>query len=223
MRTMLSERAQLQREIAGFHALDTVLTTGLLQDPNEIVLSVSDSVLRTVLTASLPIDRPLGQRLTVRLTDVRLAFRGNVARVEVEGTVSRGAYPRASAALRLAGALEQFTVDSARALHARIRLDEARVSSPTGVPDALGSTAVALLQIAVDRALPQLSEALPEVALPVRLDRALSLPGFGPEGALTVQPAQAALTVSASRVLAYRGRLTVVLRVERGPLLTVMP
>jgi hypothetical protein len=55
------------------------------------------------------------------------------------------------------------------------------------------------------------------------LDRALNLPGFGPEGALTVQPARAALSMQASRVLAYRNRLTVVLRVERGPLLTVMP
>ena len=97
------------------------------------------------------------------------------------------------------------------------------IASPSGVPYALDGTAIALLQIVVDRALPQLSAALPELTLPVRLDRAMSLPGFGPEGALTVQPARAALSMRASRVLAYRNRLTVVLQVERGPLLTVMP
>jgi hypothetical protein len=52
----------------------------------------------------------------------------------------------------------------------------------------------------------------------VRIDRALMLPGFGPEGALAVEPASAALQITASRVLAFQNRLTVVLRVDRGPL-----
>lgn len=223
MRAMLAERAQLQREIAGFRSLDSVMARGLLADSNEIVLSVSDSVLRTVLSASMPIEASLAGQVHATLTGVQLAFRGNVARVVIRGRVLRHDFPRAAADLILSGALERFRVDSAEALHANIRLDEATLASPSGVPYALDGTAIALLQIVVDRALPQLSAALPELTLPVRLDRALSLPGFGPEGALTVQPARAALSMRASRVLAYRNRLTVVLRVERGPLLTVMP
>ena len=223
MRTMLAERAQLQREIGGFRSLDTVLSKGLLADSNEIVLSVSDSVIRNVLSASMPIDVQMLANVHARLTQVSLAFRGNVARVEIRGTAVRQSFPRAAAELWLSGALEHFRIDSAEALHANIRLDDARLSAPSGVLYALDGTTIALLQIIVDRALPQLSAALPELLLPVRLDRALNLPGFGPEGALTVQPARAALSMQASRVLAYRNRLTVVLRVERGPLLTVMP
>jgi hypothetical protein len=223
MRAMLAERAQLQREIAGFRALDTVMTRGLLADSNEIVLSVSDSVVRAVLSASMPIDVSLAGQVQARLTGITLAFRGNVARVVIQGTAVRDRFPRAAAKLELRGALERFRVDSAEALHASIRLDDATLASPRGVPYALDGAALALLQIVVDRALPQLGAALPELTLPVRLDRALNLPGFGPEGALTVQPARALLSMRASRVLAYRNRLTVVLRVERGPLLTVMP
>jgi hypothetical protein len=223
MRAMLAERAELRREIAGFHALDTILARGLLADSTEIVLSVGDTVLREVLTASLPVEVSLRNAVRVRLTGVALAFSGNVVRVELEGSAVRDAFPRTAATLRLTGALDQFEVDSTEALHARIRLDEATLSSPVGVPNALGGAATALLQIVIDRAMPQIGAALPELSLPVRLDRALRLPGFGPEGALTVQPATAALRVSASRVIAFRDRLTVVLRVERGPFVSEPP
>jgi hypothetical protein len=220
---MQAERAQLQREVAGYQALDTVLTTGLLRDANEIALSVSESAVRTMLTASLPMTIPLPQELTAELRTVELTFRGNVARVTLEGTLVHRGTPQVSANLRVTGAIERFTVDSARALHASIRVDDAQVSDAAGVPEPFRPATVLLLQRVIDRAIPVLSNALPELSLPVRLDRALSLPGFGPEGALTVQAAQAALSVRATRVLAYKGRLTVVLHVERGPLLTVMP
>ena len=49
----------------------------------------------------------------------------------------------------------------------------------------------------------------------------MRLPGFGPEGALTVQPSIAPLTVSASRVIAFQNRLWIILRIELGAFATV--
>lgn len=215
---LLTERAQLTREIAGYRALDDVVRRGLVQHPNEIVLSVTDTLMRTLLEASLPIGLSIPGDVEVDLKTVALTFRGNVARVDVTGTVTRVAFPRASALLELRGGIDEFRTDSTHTLHARIRLDRAELRTPTGVPNALGGTALSILQNIVDRAMPQITDALPSVVLPVQIDHALTLPGFGPEGALAVEPASAALQITATRLIAFQNRLTVVLRVDRGPL-----
>lgn len=214
---LMAERAQLRREVAGLRDLRHVSDSGLVRHPDELVLSVADSVLQRMLTASLPVTLVIPGALTVQLTDAQLAFRGNVARVNVAGRVYRAAFPRATADLTVRGTLDEFAVDRTRALHSRIRLDDAVLTSPRDVPSALNDFALGVLQRLVDRSLPQIGSALPDVTLPVRFDHDLRLPGFGPEGALAVEPARADLSISASRVLAYENRLTVVLKVERSP------
>lgn len=218
-RELLTERAQLTREIAGYRTLDDVMLRGLVQHQNEIVLSVTDTLMRSLLQASLPITVPIPGDVRIDLQSINLAFTGNVARVTLGGTATRTAFPRAAARLVLHGGIAEFRTDSTHTLKARIRLDRADLRTPTGVPNALGSTALSVLQNIVDRALPQITTSLPGVFLPVRVDRALTLPGFGPEGALAVNPAAAALTITASRIIAFQHRLTVVLRVDRGPLI----
>lgn len=217
-RELLTERAQLAREIAGYRALDDVMQRGLVQHQNEIVLSVTDTLMRSLLQSSLPITVPIPGDVRVDLQSINLAFTGNVARVTLGGTATRTAFPRATARLELHGGIAEFRTDSTHTLKARIRLDRADLRTPTGVPNALGSTALSILQNIVDRALPQITSSLPGVFIPVRVDRALTLPGFGPEGALAVNPAAAALTITATRIIAFQHRLTVVLRVDRGPL-----
>ena len=54
------------------------------------------------------------------------------------------------------------------------------------------------------------------VALPVRLDHDLKLPGFGPEGVISIPAAIAPLKVSAHHVVAFRNRLWLALSVEHG-------
>lgn len=217
-RELLTEHARLTREITGYRVLDDVVRRGLVQHPDEIVLTVTDTLLRTLFEASLPISVSIPGDVVVDLQAVALTFRGNVAQVEVTGTVRRTAFPLATARLDLRGGIDEFRTDSTHALHARIRLDRADLRTPSGVPNALGGIALSVLQNIVDRAPPRITDALPRVVLPVRIDRALMLPGFGPEGALAVEPASAALQITASRVLAFQNRLTVVLRVDRGPL-----
>lgn len=214
---LMAERAQLTREVAGLRDLRHISDSGLVRHPDELVLSVADSVLQRMLVASLPVTLVIPGALTVQLTDAHLTFRGNVARVNVAGRVYRAAFPRATADLTVRGTLDEFVVDRARAVHSRIRLDDAVIASPRDVPSALNTFAMAVLQRLVDRSLPQIGSALPDVTLPVRFDHELRLPGFGPEGALAVEPARADLSISASRVLAYENRLTVVLKVERSP------
>ncbi|MBL0938418.1 MAG: hypothetical protein IBJ03_05970 [Gemmatimonadaceae bacterium] len=221
MAALVAERAQLRREIAGLQDLRHVSDSGLVRHPDEIVLSVADSVMQAMLAASLPVTLVIPGRVTVTLTKAEVAFRGNVARVIVTGTARRTSFPLAAADLSVRGTIDEFEVDSTRSLHSRIRIDDAVLTEPTGVPNALGGLSLGILQRLVDRALPQIASALPEAILPVRFDHDLRLPGFGPEGALAVDPARAILTISASRVLAFQNRLTVVLKIERSPFMAL--
>lgn len=221
VRELLTERAQLQREIAGYRALDDVMQRGLVQRENEIVVTVTDTVMRSLLQASLPVHVSIPGDVDVQLDSLRLDFVGNVARIMLSGTVHRTTFPRANAQVELHGGIHEFRTDSAHALNARIRLDRADVTSPTGVPHALGPTATSILQNIVDRALPQIAQSLPAVVFPVRVDKALTLPGFGPEGALAVRAASSALTISASRVVTFQHRLIAVLKIERGTMNSV--
>jgi len=95
------------------------------------------------------------------------------------------------------------------------------LDTPTGTPDAFDPYVINVLQSIVSRSLPELTASLPSVAVPVRLDQDMRLPGFGPEGALSVQPSVAPLTVAASRVIAFQNRLWIILRLELGAFATV--
>jgi hypothetical protein len=213
----LAERDELRREIDGYRDLLALERTGLFADDRELLLRVDGALLRSLIGAALPVVVEGPRHASVWIDSVALALRGNVARVVLTGLVARTRVPRAAAALTLTGALEDFAVGADRQLRARIAIDGTELGAPTGVPAGLGPVAVRLLQEVVDRTLPQLTDALPAIALPVHVERDLQLPGFGPEGALSVEPATAPLALSVSRFLAFGDALLVVLRLERRP------
>lgn len=215
---LIAERSQLRRELAGLDVLDSIARNGLLADDREVLVSVRDTLLESLLAAALPITRDLPGGVRVELTGTSMAFRSNVARVDVTGTVRRTVFPRAAARLTLSGALQEFQVDSARRLHARIAVDDMQLSTPTGVPHALGASALRLLQGMLDRVGPELAASLPDVELPVQVAGELALPAIAPGDAISIAAARTPLRLSASKVIAFRDRLIVVLRIERGAL-----
>lgn len=206
------ERRQLRREIAGFHSLASLLRSDGITDSTVVLVSLSDSLFRTLLDAALPVSVPLPGAITVQLDRATVAFRGNVARIDVIGRATRTTFPAMSAGVRLRGALDSVVVDSAQVLRARLSLDDVDLVAPEGMP---GSWRV--LRAIVRQGLPEITAAFPTVAVPVRLDRIVRLPAFGPEGPVTVPAAEADVRVSASRVIAFRDRLWVVLKVARTP------
>ena len=214
-------RDQLRREVSGLRALEAVAPGKLMDRQHEVLVSVTDTLLKSLIDEAFPVTVRLPNQLRVTLTSATVAFRANVARVDIVGQVQRTKYPHVSAAMRLRGALDKFVIDSSHALRARISIDDVLLDTPTGTPDALDPYVIGVLQSVVSRSLPELTASLPSVAVPVRLDEDMRLPGFGPEGALTVQPSVAPLTVAASRVIAFQNRLWIILRIELGAFATV--
>ena len=215
-RLRVAERDQLRREVAGFRGLEALTKEGMVDRERDVIITVSDSLLRDLLEAALPVTVKLPGEISVRLNNASVEFRANVARVDITGALTRSTFPRLAASITLHGALDGFAVDSTRSLRARFTIDDAVVDAPSGVPGAMGPFARVLLQSVVERGLPELAEQLPAVALPVRLDRDIRLPGFGPEGVITIGAVTSPLSVSAHTVVAFRNRLWVSLRVEHG-------
>ena len=141
-----------------------------------MIVSVRDTLVRDLLDASFPIPVQLTAGVTVTLTGATVTFRGNVARVDVVGQLRRVRFPSVAASVALRGALDAFAVDSTRVLRARMTVDDAWVDAPTGVPGLLDPLAIAVLQRIVNRGLPELAAMIPAVAIPVRLDREMTLP-----------------------------------------------
>ena len=182
----------------------------------EVLVTVSDTLLRSLVQAAFPLDIAVRNHAVVRLDTAAVAFRANVARVELRGTVHRAAFPRIAGRVILRGTLDRFIVDSTHALRARITLDDVALSAPSGAPAPLDPLVIAALQRIVERSLPELSAGLPSVALPVRIDERMTLPGFGPEGFVSLDARSADLTVEARRVIAFQNRIWISLGVTLG-------
>jgi hypothetical protein len=216
MRARVVERDQLRREVTGFEALRKFEPGTLMDREHEVIVTVSDTLLRELIATSFPITVELQNKLTVTLTGANVVFRANVARVDIAGEIRRGRFPRVSAAVFLRGAIDRFVVDEAQELRARISIDDVELNTPAGAPAAFDAVLINGLQAIVERSLPELTSRLPSVALPVRLDQQMTLPGFGPEGALSIEPSQAPMAVEVARVIAFQNRLWVVLHVALG-------
>lgn len=215
-RQAIIERDQLRREVAGYRALDSLAREGAVDRKKDVIITVSDTLLRDLFVAALPVKATLPGDLNVQLTKAEVTFRANAARVHITGDLHRTSFPKVAASITLNGALDAFAVDSTRTLRARMTIDDVAVDAPSGVPGALGPIALSMLQGVVERGLPELTEKLPAVALPVRLDRDIKLPGFGPEGVISIPPVSSPLTVGAHNVVAFRNRLWLAISVEHG-------
>lgn len=220
-RERVLERDQLRREVAGLQMLDDLAPGQLMDREHEVLVSVRDTLMQSLLSATLPVSVDIRNNLTVTLTAATITFRSNVVRVALTGSVRRRSYPRVTAVVKLRGAFDAFRVDSTHGLRARIAIDDVELDTPGGTLSALDPVVIEVLQRVVEGSMPELAAAIPAVTIPVRLDQRMSLPGFGPEGALSIEPSAAPLRVQAARVIAYQNRLWIVLRVELGQFATV--
>lgn len=210
------DRNQLRREVRGLRMLDDLAPGQLMDRRHEVLVTVTDTLLRTMLAAALPLEVPVRSGFTLTVTSASVAFRSNVAGVDFVGQLRRVSFPSVAATVRLRGALDDFVVDSTRELRARINIDDVIIEAPTGAPDALNGLAVMAMQRVVERSLPELVRQLPGVTVPVRLSRDMLLPGFGKGTAVSVAESRAAIGVEAARVIAFQNRLWIILRVDLG-------
>lgn len=218
--TLVGERDALRREVAVFRALDALGDEPLVDATRDVIVSVSDTLIRSLFDAALPIEIALPGSATAVLTNAMVSLRGNVAQVTVTGTIRRHRIPRTSASVILRGAVDRFVVDSTRILRARTSLDDVTVGPTAGEAGTLALWRVAMLQSIVERALPELEDALPSLAIPVRIEQSVRLPGFRVKTMLEIKSISAPMSISVARVVAFQNRLWITLRTTREPFRT---
>lgn len=222
-RERIVERDQLRREVAGFRSLHALPPGTILDREHEVLVSVTDTLLRSLLEAAFPLTIDIRNHAKLTIASAAVVFRANVARVDLTGVVRRTNYPHISAAVRLRGALDRFTVAPSQGLRARISIDDASIDTPRGTLAAFDPLVVAILRSVVERSLPELTERLPVVAIPVRLDQSMTLPGFGPDAVISLVASAAPMSVEASRIIAFENRLWIILHVELGSFVAATP
>jgi hypothetical protein len=216
LRERVVERDQLRREVAGFQSLDALGPGKVMDRSTDVLISVSDTLLRAIIEESFPLTIRIRNGFVVTLTGATVVFRANVARVDIVGQLRRESFPSVSASMQLRGALDAFVIDTSQALRARISIDDIALTAAKGAPAAFDPLLVNLLQNVVERSLPELTASLPGVAIPVRLDRAMQLPAFGRDSLISVRGARSEIQIRPSRVIAFQDRLWIILRVVLG-------
>lgn len=204
-----ARKALREKQIAGLEqTLARARREGV--NPERILIGVSEAVFREVVSATLPRELQLGDQLRLRLEKADAWFRYTEGVVVFDCRVSSVARPDLSVAARLAGGIDRVDFVAGR-LSAHVRIYHFEL-----LGSALGDVGRTVLEGLVRGRLDRVSEAVPALEIPVRMEQGVSIKGLG-EGPVSVKPGTLPFAASVARVLALDGRLWISLDVEAGP------
>ncbi len=208
-----AQAATLLRQNAGLETLLRAAERGPLVPPDDVLVIVDESLVERALQAAIPYERVIGDRFKVRVTGATVRFDDGVALVRLEGTASLAATGEAAAraVVSVVGGFDVVDFDPASGvLRGRVQAIgvEARQVAVLGM-EAPGRQLVE--DIGRER-LEAFEALVSRIEIPVRLDREIALPGFGPEGGITIAPATIPVAIALDRLVAYRGKLWIAIK-----------
>lgn len=217
-RRVLAQELVLKRQIEDLTRLVEVAERGALLPPDELVIAVSEQLVKDVARLALPREQVVAGKFRVRIEKVDVRFRDKHGSVRLDGRVSLadGPSPEVFAELAVFGLIETVELDPRsgvlRGNVSVIGFELARV----GVygESAAGRTLIEELARLKAGALQAL--ALP-IEVPVALEREIVLPGLGDGGPVKLVPKRFPLKVTVADVAAHGERLWVALDVALGP------
>jgi hypothetical protein len=204
----------LEREADGLRASLAKVERGERILPEDaVVVAVSESVVKQFVDAQLPFEAG-AENFKVRLERGEAIFRGTPA-VRLSGAIWHPEHPDRVGEVSAMGALEDIRVDAeTNTLRARLTLDHVDLVQMGGLERLIRSGSLNELARAVRK---QLEPNLPEVQIPVNIERAIHLPDVD-EGPVRVRGASMPLEVSVAEVFTGQGVLWVAIRVVPGVL-----
>lgn len=204
-----AEQAILERRKVGLESLLARAEKGPLPF-NQILAIVDESLIQQLLTSALPFERVIKDEYRVVVDTATVSFDDNFALIKLGGRVSLASQPDSTFAdVAIYGALDIVELDPlSGVLRGQVKiigLDASKVS----VMGMATKTAEDLLEeFGGDRA-EQLATLFSKIEIPVRLQREIVIPAFGPEGPVKIAEARIPITGSVTDVAAYRGRMYV--------------
>ena len=204
----------LEREAGGLRASLTKVERGEPILPEDaVVVAVSESVVKQFIDAQLPFEAG-AENFKVRLQRGEAVFRGSPA-VRLSGAIWHPEHPDRVGEISAMGALDDIRVDpETNTLRARLKLDHVDLVQMGGLERFIRGGSLNELARAVRK---QLEPKLPEVQIPVNIERAVHLPSVS-DGPVRIRGASMPLEVSVAEVFTGRGVLWVAIRVVPGVL-----
>jgi hypothetical protein len=209
-----SEAAILSREVQGLQELVQATEKGTLISPRALAVGIREDVVKSLLSASLPQEFAIADRLRVRITGADVSFQSSQGLITLRGRVMRFEKADDFADILCSGGIGTPQVSSMGRLTVRITLDRFEVPRV-----AAGGRESRVLRSAVDtlsqQSLDAIRDGLAPLEIPVRLQQQVPVAGIT-EGAVQIAPGQIPLKVTVTRVVAFSGRLWILVDVAVG-------
>ena len=203
------------RQIESLRELTTALRENRLMDKRWLAVSVDETAVAAVIQASLPQEALISGRYRVRVESAEVAFRSGTGLVRLRAKVADQESHGRRAEVVYHGGLDEITVSEDGRLRTRVMIDYIDVpAAQSGGKDA--KALAALAEQLAGQNLRTLEAMVPPVAIPVRLQQTLDVPGLD-DGPVRVRPGRLPIQGSVARVVPLSGRLWVLLAVKVGP------
>ncbi len=203
---LASELKLLERQVASLRTAVADAKRGDLFRADALAVGVSEDVVQSALSHGLPIEKAVGTEFKARIERAVVSFRSMQGSVKLEGRVWALANPGTFADLELLGGIQEVAIDQDTGmLTAQIVLDGWDVKRAA----AIGAESEWIRELVLmlgQRGLSALRELVPDVRIPVQIERGIDLPGVN-GGVVTIPSGRLPLDVSVSRVLPLSGRL----------------
>jgi hypothetical protein len=206
-----ADREVLQRQRDGLASLLKEAETGPLVPFDRVLVVVDQALVQDLLASAMPYERVIS-RYRIRVTGAEVRFEDGFALVRLDGRASLAERPEAAAFADISvfGGLDVLDLDpESGLLRGEVRViavDARRVTvMGVGAPD----DAEELIEQLGRERLDAFGVLASRLQIPVRLERAVTLPGVGPEGGVRIAPATIPLEVGVRQVRALRGKLWV--------------
>lgn len=211
-----AEKLLLERQIAGLKDLVAAAEAKTLLKSEQLLVGADEATVQGLIAATLPQERVVANRFRLRLERVEARFRASQGLVVLQGRASPAGSSDTFVDVTLEGGLDDIVVrPSSGTLVGRVAVYHLRVERAAAA-GAEGPAIRALAEALGRERLDALSELVPPVEIPIRLEESIGFEGFE-EGPVTAGAGALPMRASVARVLALAGRLWVVLDVGAGP------
>jgi hypothetical protein len=211
---LLERRADLRRQIGELERLVKEAKGGAVLPEDRLMVAVSERIANDFARLALPREEVVAGRYRARLERAGVSFREDRGSVRLDGRVgpAEGSPPEWEAELALFGVVDTVGVDR------EIAVLRCNVSLTRFELKRLGESEAGrqLLEELGRQGIEALRGLAFPIAVPVRLETEISLPGTGEKGPVRLQPRSVPLRLTVTGVAAHGGRLWVALEVAAG-------
>ncbi len=203
---LASELKLLERQVASLKEAVRDAKRGELFSPGDIAIGVTEEVVQTVLSQAFPIEQSVSEDFVGRIDRAIVSFRSMQGSVRLEGRVWAKADPATYADLILLGGIHEVDIDrDTGVLRAQIALDGWDVQRAAAVGMEFEWTK-GLVRTLGEKGLVALRALVPDVSIPVAIERGIDLPGVN-GGVVSIPAGHLPLEAEVARVLPLSGRL----------------